>query len=156
MFNLSLFFQILLHRRPTTRQTTSSGIGTMSRSYSNISNFANSRRSLQPVTMAPAIIFKKSPIGPSSKSFLLPPDLEEARSRLRRSKSMIIKNQPLKVASKNLILDEIENRWKNLLSDDILATFDNRNGVESRAALKAACKLTRDVVEEIAKKVEQL
>uniref|UniRef100_A0AC34QTF6 Uncharacterized protein n=1 Tax=Panagrolaimus sp. JU765 TaxID=591449 RepID=A0AC34QTF6_9BILA len=135
---------ILLQRRPTTAQTTSSGIGTMSKSYSNITNFANSRHQYHPAAMGPTIVFTRSPQGTSSKSYLLPPELEEARSRLRRSKSMIIKNQPSKVATKNLILDEIENRWKNLLTDDFLTNFEKRSGGESIAALKASCKLTRN------------
>ncbi|KAE9546646.1 hypothetical protein FO519_010142, partial [Halicephalobus sp. NKZ332] len=137
---------ILLQRRPTTG-TTTSGLGTSYYSLSNLSsgNFHSSRA---PVSMGPTVIFQKHP--PKhlpQKGFLLPPDLEEARNRLRRSKSMSIRNLHVHQSSKKIAVDEIENRSKNPKPTDEIQTL---------SALKAACKLTRDVVDEISKRVDRL
>lgn len=122
--------------------------------------------------MAPTIVFQRRTTKPSQqKGYLLPVDLEDSRNRLQRSKSMSIRNLHLENSSKKLTIDQIENRWKSLLSDEVLNIFESKNPKsrrsqnsgnqrlqksESLAALKAACKLTRSVVDEISKHVDSL
>ena len=173
---------ILLQRRPTTG-TTTSGIGT---SYYSLSNLSSSQyfhnptaqhSSRTPAHMAPTIVFQRKTAKPShQKGYLLPVDLENSRNRLQRSKSMSIRNLHLENSSKKLTIDQIESRWKDLLSDEILNIFESKDPKsrrsqnsrphkpenlrlqksESLAALKAACKLTRSVVDEISKHVDSL
>lgn len=154
----------MLQRRPTTPGTATSGLGT---SYHSLSNLSSHNRS-QPIlytsgkaAMAPTIVFQSSSRRPATqKSFLLPAELEHSRNQLKRSRSMTINNSNAKNSSRRSLIDQIENRWKSLLTDDVIASFEKkpskRDGAESRAALKAACKLTRDVVDEITKRVDKL
>uniref|UniRef100_A0A7E4VTP8 Uncharacterized protein n=1 Tax=Panagrellus redivivus TaxID=6233 RepID=A0A7E4VTP8_PANRE len=151
---------ILLHRRrPATAST--SGIGSsLQKSYSNMSlaqSIPGPSHKGSPAAMAPTIIFQRSPqTKPASqKGFLLSPNLEAARSRVRRSRSSAFRPE---LHPSNADISEITRRWKPLLTDnaDTLIRTAGREGAESRAALKAACKLTRDVVDEIARRVEKL
>lgn len=152
---------MLQRRPPTAATTTTSGLGTSCRSISNLSlspvrlsktfGGGGSR-----VSLAPTIVFQRTPSKPSTKkSFLLSPDLEAARLRLRRSRSVLTSSTS---SNRKATIDEIERRWRTMLSKDdaILKSVANREGAESQAALKAACKLTRSVVDEIAKHVEKL
>uniref|UniRef100_A0AC35FL21 Uncharacterized protein n=1 Tax=Panagrolaimus sp. PS1159 TaxID=55785 RepID=A0AC35FL21_9BILA len=155
---------ILLQRRPqtaATTTTTTSGLGTSCRSFSNLSlspNILSRTIGGSRVSLAPTIIFQRTPSKPSTKkSFFLSPDLEAARARIRRSRSLLISSSP---SNRKTTIDEIERRWRTMLNKDdanaILKSVANREGAESQAALKAACKLTRSVVDEIAKHVERL
>ena len=134
-----------------TATTTTSGLGTSCRSFSNLNT-----PSPKPVRLAPTIVWTSTPSkSPAQKSFLISPDLEAARYRIRRSRSILSSNPNNRRAA----IDDIERRWRDILIDDpeeIFKTVARREGAESQAALKAACKLTRNVVDEIARHVEKL
>jgi hypothetical protein len=119
------------------------------------------------------VAFRQSYSDGRPKSFMLPGDLEEKRYQLRQNtniqrslstnKLTPVRRKPI---SRPTSKEEIENKWSKLMENDDLLRRSIKGTSEERDALRqiivkflfkfsifrAACEITREVVEELEKR----
>ncbi|KAI6207544.1 hypothetical protein M3Y96_00020200 [Aphelenchoides besseyi] len=123
-----------------------------------------------PTHASPSVFYRKSFSDDKPKSFLLPADLAEARHRIRQNASIMKKSlgsqqsltskTPQRPSSVRITVQpplsraEIEKRWSRLMENDRLLQQSMENTPEDRSAFKMACEITREVVDELEKRIQ--